>query len=89
MILPPPWGASRKRGRRPQYAPDRNAGFVHMSLDINATFKQRTIAGAVTYFLSDRQPLGELKLDGRPDDVSVKAPKSPSLQVTTESWSYL
>ncbi len=47
-----------------QYAPDRNAGFVHMSLDLTPDFKQRTIAGAVTFtFNPIAKPLAEMELN--------------------------
>jgi aminopeptidase N len=70
-----------------QYAPDRNAGFVHMSLDITPDFKQRTIAGAVSYlFKPIAQPLAELKLDAADMAiVSVEGTeKIQAWQVTTD-----
>jgi aminopeptidase N len=47
-----------------QYAPDRDAGFIHMSLDITPDFQQRTITGTVSYtFKPIAKPLPELELD--------------------------
>jgi aminopeptidase N len=80
-------GFAEARPAARQYAPDRNAGFVHMSLDITPDFKQRTIAGAVTYlFKPIAKPLGELKLDAADlTIVSVEGTeKVQAWQVTTD-----
>ena len=80
-------GFAEARPAARQYAPDRNAGFVHMSLDITPDFKQRTIAGAVTYlFKPIAKPLEELKLDAADlTIVSVEGTeKIQAWQVTTD-----
>ena len=47
-----------------QYAPDRNAGFLHISLDITPDFQQRTIAGqAVFTFKPIARPLAKMELN--------------------------
>ncbi|MGO8698769.1 MAG: M1 family metallopeptidase [Limisphaerales bacterium] len=70
-----------------QYAPDRSAGFVHMSLDITPDFKQRAIAATVSYvFKPIAQPLAELKLDAA--DMTIVSvdglEKIQAWQVTTD-----
>lgn len=70
-----------------QYAPDRNAGFLHMGLDITPDFKQRTIAGTVAYaFKPIAQPLAELRLDA--EDMTITAVECSEAvqawQVTTD-----
>jgi aminopeptidase N len=63
-----------------QYAPDRNAGFSHMSLDITPDFQQRAIAGAVSFtFTPIAQPLAELELDA-PDLTILSVDASETVQ---------
>jgi aminopeptidase N len=63
FVAPRPAGPEARTVAR-QYAPDRNAGFVHMSLDLTPDFQQRTIAGEVTFtFKPIDKPLAELELN--------------------------
>jgi aminopeptidase N len=60
----PHGGASDAKSVPRQYAPDRNAGFAHMSLDITPDFQHRTIAGVATFTLAPiARPLAELELN--------------------------
>jgi aminopeptidase N len=64
------------------YAPDRNAGFVHMSLDVTPDFQQRAIAGEVAYtFKPVAKPLEELELDAA--DMTVVSVESGE---KVEAW---
>jgi aminopeptidase N len=70
-----------------QYAPDRNAGFVHMSLDLTPDFQQHTIAGQVVFTLQPiAKPLAELELNA-PDMNILSVESSEKIQawqVTTD-----
>jgi aminopeptidase N len=70
-----------------QYAPDRDAGFVHMSLDITPDFKERTITGEVTFtFNPIAKPLSEMELNA-PDTTIVSVESTEKIQawqVTTD-----
>jgi len=83
----PHGGAPEGRAVTRQYAPDRNAGFVHMSLDMTPDFQQRTIAGTVTFTLQPiAGPLAELELNAADMNiVSVESSeKIQAWQVTTD-----
>src|SRR5580658_7822698 len=63
FVAPHPGGPETRPVAR-QYAPDRNSGFVHMSLDLTPDFQQRTIAGEVTFtFKPIDKPLAEMDLN--------------------------
>ncbi|MCP4610242.1 MAG: hypothetical protein GY845_16150 [Planctomycetes bacterium] len=54
-----------------QYAPDRKADILHITIDVTPDFKARTVAGATTIkFKPIAKPLTELRLDAIDLDVS-------------------
>ena len=54
-----------------QYAPDRKADILHVTIDVTPDFKQRTVAGTTTIrFAPIAEPLTELRLDAVDLDVS-------------------
>ncbi|MBN2316386.1 MAG: HEAT repeat domain-containing protein [Sedimentisphaerales bacterium] len=54
-----------------QYAPDRKADILHVTIDVTPDFKQRTVAGTTTIrFAPIAEPLTELRLDAIDLDVS-------------------
>jgi len=56
----------------PQYAPDREADILHITIDVTPDFKTRTIAGKTTItFAPLVKPLTELRLDAIDLDVSA------------------
>ena len=60
----PHFGPAERVPTTHQYAPDRAAGFSHMSLDLTPDFKQRTVSGIVSYtFKPIAKPLAELELN--------------------------
>ena len=84
----PHGGPDKAHAATRQYAPDRDAGFVHMSLDITPDFKQRTIEGTVTYtFNPISKPLPELNLNAAEMNIlSVESSeKIQAWQVTSDS----
>ena len=55
----------------PQYAPDREADILHITIDVKPDFKSRTISGTTTIkFAPISKPLTELRLDAVDLDVS-------------------
>jgi len=55
----------------PQYAPDREADVLHITIDVTPDFKTRTIAGTTTIkFAPISKPLTEFRLDAVDLDVS-------------------
>jgi aminopeptidase N len=55
----------------PQYAPDRKADILHITIDVTPDFKTRTVAGTTTIkFKPIAKPLTELRLDAIDLDVS-------------------
>jgi len=55
----------------PQYAPDREADILHITIDVTPDFKNRTIAGTTTIkFAPISKPLTEFRLDAVDLDVS-------------------
>jgi aminopeptidase N len=55
----------------PQYAPDRLADILHITIDVTPDFKRRTITGTTTIkFAPISKPLTELRLDAVDLDVS-------------------
>ena len=55
----------------PQYAPDREADILHITIDVTPDFKTRTISGTTTIkFAPISKPLTELRLDAVDLDVS-------------------
>ena len=55
----------------PQYAPDREADILHITIDVTPNFKNRTIAGTTMIkFAPISNPLTELRLDAVDLDVS-------------------
>ncbi len=55
----------------PQYAPDREADILHITIDVTPDFKNRTIAGTTTIkFAPISKPLTELRLNAVDLDVS-------------------
>ncbi len=55
----------------PQYAPDREADILHITIDVTPDFKNRTIAGTTTIkFAPISKPLTEFRLDAADLDVS-------------------
>jgi len=55
----------------PQYAPDRDADILHITIDVTPDFKRRTIAGTTTIKFSPiSRPLIELRLNAVDLDVS-------------------
>ena len=64
IIDAPHGGPGESHPATRQYAPDRNAGFLHMSLDITPYFKQRTIAGEAAFtFKPIAKPLPKMELN--------------------------
>jgi aminopeptidase N len=54
-----------------QYAPDRKADILHITIDVTPDFKTRTVAGTTTIkFKPIAKPLTELRLDAIDLDVS-------------------
>ncbi len=54
-----------------QYAPDREADILHITIDVTPDFKTRTVAGTTTIkFVPISKPLTELRLDAVDLDVS-------------------
>ena len=77
VFVAPHGGFTDETAAPRQYAPDRNAGFVHMSLDITPDFQQRTITGAVTFtFKPIAKPLAELELNAA--EMNIVAVESPA-----------
>ncbi|UCC97792.1 MAG: HEAT repeat domain-containing protein [Phycisphaerales bacterium] len=55
----------------PQYAPDREADILHITIDVTPDFKTRTVAGTTSIkFAPIVKPLAELRLDAIDLDVS-------------------
>jgi len=55
----------------PQYAPDREADILHITIDVTPNFKNRTIAGTTTIkFAPISKPLAEFRLDAVDLDIS-------------------
>jgi len=55
----------------PQYAPDREADILHITIDVTPNFRNRTIAGTTTIkFAPISRPLTEFRLDAVDLDVS-------------------
>jgi len=56
----------------PQYAPDREADILHITIDVTPDFKTRTVAGTTTIkFAPISKPLTELRLNAVDLDVST------------------
>src|SRR5437867_13410785 len=56
---------------RRKYAPSREIDILHLALDVTPDFRQRTLAGKVTFrFKPIAKPFSELKLDGIDPTVS-------------------
>jgi aminopeptidase N len=70
-----------------QYAPDRTADVLHITIDVTPNFKNRTIAGATTIkFAPISRPLTEFRLDAVDLDVSsvTSSAKIEGYSVTDE-----
>jgi len=70
-----------------QYAPDREADILHITIDVTPNFKNRTIAGTTTIkFAPISKPLVELRLDAIDLDVSsvTSSAKIEGYSVTDE-----
>jgi aminopeptidase N len=71
----------------PQYAPDREADVLHITIDVTPDFKNRTIAGTTTIkFAPISKPLTELRLNAVDLDVSsvTSSAKIEGYSVTDE-----
>ena len=72
----------------PQYAPDREADVLHITIDVTPDFRNRTIAGTTTIkFSSISRPLTEFRLDAIDLDVSsvTSSAKIEGYSVTDEA----
>ena len=72
----------------PQYAPDRKADILHITIDVTPDFRNRTIAGTTTIkFAPISKPLTELRLDAVDLDVSsvTSSVKIEGYSVTDEA----
>ncbi|MHC4205066.1 MAG: M1 family aminopeptidase [Planctomycetota bacterium] len=71
----------------PQYAPDREADILHITIDVTPNFKNRTVAGTTTIkFAPISKPLTELRLNAINLDVSsiTSSTKIEGYSVTDE-----
>jgi len=71
-----------------QYAPDRRADVLHITIDVTPNFKNRTIAGTTTIkFAPISRPLAEFRLDAVDLDVSsvTSSAKIEGYSVTDEA----
>ena len=72
----------------PQYAPDRTADILHITIDVTPDFRNRTIAGTTTIkFAPISRPLTEFRLDAVDLDVSTvtSSAKIEGYSVTDET----
>src|SRR4030042_949334 len=72
----------------PQYAPDREADILHITIDVTPDFKNRTIAGTTTIkFAPISKPLTEFRLNAVDLDVSsvTSSAKIEGYSVTDEA----